>query len=151
MNLRLWVQADGGDDLDLFVALEKVDRAGYLVPLPYFGNHHDGPIALGWLRASHRELDEEKSTPYQPVHTHAREVKLQPGEIVPVDIEIWPTSILFESGEKLRVVVQGSDIYYYPSEMHTTGHLETVNKGEHVIYTGGKHDSYLLAPVIPPR
>jgi predicted acyl esterase len=151
MNLRLWVQADGGDDLDLFVALEKVDRAGYLVPLPYFGNHHDGPIALGWLRASHRELDKEKSTPYQPVHTHAREAKLQPGDIVPVDIEIWPTSILFESGEKLRVVVQGSDIYYYPSEMHTTGHLETVNKGEHVIYTGGKHDSYLLAPVIPPR
>jgi predicted acyl esterase len=151
MNLRLWVQADGGDDLDLFVALEKVDRSGYLVLLPYFGNHHDGPIALGWLRASHRELDEEKSTPYQPVHTHAREVKLQPGEIVPVDIEIWPTSILFESGEKLRVVVQGSDIYFYPSEMHTTGHLETVNKGEHVIHTGGKHDSYLLAPVIPPR
>jgi predicted acyl esterase len=151
MNLRLWVQADGGDDLDLFVALEKVDRAGYLVPLPYFGNHHDGPIALGWLRASHRELDKEKSTPYQPVHTHAREAKLQPGDIVPVDIEIWPTSILFESGEKLRVVVQGSDIYYYPSEMHTTGHLETVNKGEHVIHTGGKRDSYLLAPVIPPR
>jgi predicted acyl esterase len=151
MNLRLWVQADGGDDLDLFVALEKIDRSGHLVLLPYFGNHHDGPIALGWLRASHRELDEEKSTPYQPVHTHAREAKLQPGEIVPVDIEIWPTSILFESGEKLRVVVQGSDIYFYPSEMHTTGHLGTVNKGEHVIHTGGKHDSYLLAPVIPPR
>ena len=100
---------------------------------------------------SQRELDKEKSTPYQPVHTHAREVKLQPGDIVPVDIEIWPTSILFESGEKLRVVVPGSDIYYYPSEMHTTGHLETVSKGDHVIYTGGKRDSYLLAPVIPPR
>ena len=48
-------------------------------------------------------------------------------------------------------MVQGSDIYYYPTEGHTVGHLDTVNKGHHVIYTGGKYDSHLLAPVIPPR
>jgi predicted acyl esterase len=111
----LRVQAEGSDDLDLFVALEKVDQAGCLVPLAFFGNHDDGPVALGWLRASHRELDEERSTPYQPVHKQARELKLQPGEIVPVDIEIWPTSILFEKGERLRLSVQGSDIYWYPT------------------------------------
>ena len=89
-------------------------------------------MALGWLRASHRELDEEKSTPWQPVHKHARELKLAAGEIVPVDIEILPTSILFEKGERLRLVVQGSDIYWYPTEGHTNGHLDTVNKGDHV-------------------
>jgi len=149
MKLKLWVQADGSDDMDLFVAIEKVDRAGYLVPLAFFGNHDDGPVALGWLRVSHRELDEEKSTPYQPVHKHTREIKLKAGEIVPVEIEFWPTSILFERGEKLRIVVQGSDIYNYPEEIHTNGHTETVNKGEHVIYTGGKYDSHLLVPVIP--
>jgi hypothetical protein len=151
MKLRLWVETDGSDDLDLFVALEKIDTAGYLVALPYYGNHDDGPVALGWLRASHRELDEEKSTPYQPVHKHTRELKLKPGEIVPVDIEIWPTSILFQKGEKMRLLVQGSDIYYYPSERHTTGHLDLVNRGEHVIYSGGRYDSHLLAAVVPPR
>ncbi len=151
MNLRLWVQADGSDDLDLFVALEKIDRAGYLVPLAFFGNHDDGPVALGWLRASHRELDEEKSTPWQPIHKHARELKLAPGEIVPLDIEILPTSILFEKGERLRLVVQGSDIYWYPTEGHTNGHLHTVNKGDHVLHTGGRYESFLLVPVIPPR
>ena len=151
MNLRLWVQADASDDLDLFVALEKIDRAGYLVPFPFFGNHDDGPVALGWLRVSHRELDVERSRPYQPVHKHTRELKLSPGDIVPVDIEILPTSVLFEEGEKLRIVVQGSDIYYYPTEGHTNGHLETVNKGRHLIYTGGAYESYLLAPVVPPR
>jgi len=150
MKLKLWVKADGGDDMDLFVAIEKIDRAGYLVPFAFFGNHDDGPVALGWLRVSHRELDEEKSTPYQPVHKHQREIKLKPGEIVPVEIEIWPTSVLFERGEKLRIVVQGSDIYNYPEEMHTNAHTVTVNKGEHVIYTGGKYDAHLLVPVIPP-
>ena len=66
MKLKLWVQAEGGNDMDLFVALEKIDRSGYLVPFPFFGNHDDGPVALGWLRVSHRELDRQKSTPYQP-------------------------------------------------------------------------------------
>jgi hypothetical protein len=28
--------------------------------------------------------------------------------------------------------------------------LSTVNKGEHVIYTGGSYDSHLLIPLIPP-
>jgi uncharacterized protein len=108
-------------------------------------------MLLGWLRASHRELDEEKSTPWQPVLKHARELKIPPGEIVSVDIEILPTSVLFEKGERLRLIVQGSDIYFFPSEWHTDGHLDTVNKGNHIIHTGGKYESFLLAPVIPAR
>jgi hypothetical protein len=40
-------------------------------------------------------LDEEESTPWQPVVKHARELKIPPGEIVLVDIEISPTSVLF--------------------------------------------------------
>jgi uncharacterized protein len=149
MKLKLWVQADGGDDMDLFVAVEKVDHAGYLVPFPWFGNHDDGPVALGWLRASHRELDEARSTPYQPVQAHRRELKLHPGEVVPVEIEVWPSGTLFGRGEKLRVVVQGSDIYRHPEGGHTIQHRATVNRGKHVLYTGGRYDSHLLIPVIP--
>lgn len=148
MKLKLWVQADGSDDMDLFVAIEKINRSGKIVHFPFFGNHDDGAVALGWLRVSHRELDEMRSTPYQPFHKHLREIKLNPGEIVPVEIEIWPSSTLFEQGERLRVVVQGSDIYTYPGTRHTNQHTATVNKGEHVIYTGGKFDSHLLIPVI---
>jgi predicted acyl esterase len=150
MKLKLWVQAVGNDDMDLFVAIEKFDRTGDIVPFPFFSNHEDGPVAQGWLRVSHRELDEKRSTPYQPVHKHQREIKLKAGEIVPVDIEILPSGTLFERGEKLRVVVQGSDIYYYQLPQSLIfGHTSTVNKGKHVIYTGGKYDSHLLVPVIP--
>jgi len=150
MKLRLWVQADGSDDMDLFVAIEKIDRTGDLVPFQYFGNHGDGPVALGWLRVSHRELDAGKSTPYQPFHKHERELKLKPGETIPVEIEILPSGTLFEKGEKLRIVVQGSDIYSYPGQYHSQEHTNTVNRGEHIIYTGAEYDSHLLVPVIPP-
>jgi predicted acyl esterase len=149
MKLKLWVQADGSDDMDLFVAIEKIDRTGDIVPFQFFVNHEDGPVALGWLRVSHRELDEKRATPYQPVYKHQKEIKLKAGEIVPVEIEILPSGTLFEKGERLRLVVQGSDIYSYPGAWPTQEHTATVNKGEHVIYTGGDYDSHLLVPVIP--
>lgn len=149
MRLKLWVEARGSDDMDLFVALQKVDRTGEVVGFPFFSDHEDGPVALGWLRVSHRELDAERSTCYQPFHPHRREMKLQAGEAVPVEIEIWPSSTVFERGERMRLVVQGRDIYAYPDEMNTNGHLDSVNRGEHVFHVGGKYDSHLLVPVIP--
>jgi putative CocE/NonD family hydrolase len=149
MKLKLWVQAHGSDDMDLFVAIQKIDRCNEIVTFPFFSSHNDGPVALGWLRVSHREIDQEKSTSYQPYYKHRKEIKLKDTEIVPVEIEIWPSSTLFEGGEKLRIVVQGSDIYTYPDEMNTHGHMSTVNQGEHVIHSGGRYDSHLLVPVIP--
>jgi uncharacterized protein len=151
MKLKLWVQAEGSDDMDLFVALEKIDRSGNIVHFPFFGNHDDGPVALGWLRVSHRELDEEQSTPAQPVHKHQKKLKLKEGEIVPVEIEIWPSGTAFGAGEKLRLTVQGSDIYSYPEGGHSQKHSATINRGEHVIYTGGQYDSHLLVPIIPEQ
>ena len=103
-------------------------------------------MALGWLRAPHRELDAVRSTEYQPVLQHRRGLKLADGEIVPLEIEIWPSGTRFEPGETLRVVVQGSDIYSHPKPCVQDLHEDTVNKGEHVIHGGGRDDSHPLVP-----
>ena len=147
MKLRLWVEARGSNDADLFVAVEKLDRLGNRVTFTFMSEFDNGPVALGWLRVSHRELDAVRSTPDQPWHLHRRELLLAPGEIVPVDIEILPSSTLFEAGEKLQVVVQGRDIYVLPVR-HTQMHEDTRNAGEHVLHTGDRYDSHLLVPVI---
>ena len=149
MKLRLWVEAIGADDMDLFIAVQKFDRGGRYVPFAAFSAFEDGPVALGWLRASHRELDEKRSTPQQPWLRHKRLLKLKRGVPVPVEIEIWPSSTRFAKGEKLRVVVQGSDIYKYARWMVLAGHRKTINAEVHVIRTGGKYDSHLLIPLIP--
>ncbi len=148
-KLRLWVSADGSDDMDLFVAMQKLDTSGQVVNFPFFSMHDDGQVALGWQRVSHRELDEELSTPQQPVHTHRREERLSPGEIVPVEIELWPSSTAFGAGEQLRVLVKGTDIQYYELPKLAAAHPETRNAGHHTIHTGGRCDSHLLVPVIP--
>ena len=147
MKLRLWVEAEGSDDMDLFVTVQKLDGSGKYIPYVLMGEPHPG--FPGKLRVSHRELDKEESTGYQPIHTHLSEQLLKPGEIVPVDIEIWPLSVLWHAGQQLRVVVSGR--YLREPGWYEPFAWDLRNKGSHIIHTGGKYDSHLLVPVIPPR
>jgi predicted acyl esterase len=151
MKLHLNVEAVGADDMDLFVAIQKVGVDGNLVGFVFYALLENGPVALGWLRVSHRELDARRSTAEQPVHTHEREQLLKPGERVPVEIEIWPSATLFRAGERLRVMIQGHDVYQegLPNAPFAR-HEKTRNRGTHVIHTGGVTPSHLLVPVIPP-
>ncbi|WP_425418126.1 CocE/NonD family hydrolase [Oricola indica] len=150
MALRLWVSVDAGDDMDIFVAIQKLDADGNVVPFAYYAQFEDGPVALGWLRVSHRELDPDESEPHMPVLAHRREQKLTVGEIVPVDIEIWPSGTHFDAGEGLRLVVQGADIYDYPKPSVHARHEETLNAGRQNIHMGKSRPSRLLIPVINP-
>lgn len=152
-KLRLWVETPDAEDMDIFVALQKLDRDGTVVPFTFYATSDEGPIALGWLRASHRAIDEARSTPWQPVHPHDREVPLERGVAVALEIEIWPSSTLFRAGEGLRLIVQGEDIY---TEIPQPGptlmrHQETRNRGRHILRTGGRHDAHLLLPHVPER
>ena len=71
------------------------------------------PIGQGWLRASHRALDKTLSKPYRPYHTHTKSQPLKPGEVVTLDIEIWPTSIVVPAGHRIALTIRGRD-YVYP-------------------------------------
>jgi predicted acyl esterase len=149
MKLRLWVEAVGSDDMDLFVAVEKLDAAGERVPFVFYAMNEDGPVALGWLRVSHRALDITRSRPEQPFHLHMDEDLLRPGECLPVDIEIWPSSTRFLVGQSLRLIVQGRDIPQQGvANAPFARHDSTRNRGIHILRTGGRHDAHLLIPVI---
>jgi len=144
MKLKLWVSTSEGDDMDLMVGVQKFDAQNRQVH--FWGTEKDpnGIVAKGWLRVSHRTLDEKRSTPYQPVLTHDRECKLTANEIVSVEIEILPSSTLFAAGERLRLVVSGTDPFSTPFHRHE----QLCNRGLHTIHTGGGFDSHLLLPVI---
>ena len=146
MKLRLWVEADGNDDMDLFVNIQKLDTKGEWLPITVLGEKHPG--AWGKMRVSHRALDEELSTKFQPVQSHKKEEKLAPGEIVPVDIEIVPHSRFWHAGQSLRIQVAGR---YIREGWFEPLMWETLNKGDHIIHSGGQYDSYLQIPVIPPK
>lgn len=150
MKLQLTVSAEDSDDMDLFVGIEKYS-AGERVPFTHWAVFEDGPLALGWLRVSRRELDPVRSTEYQPVLSNTSERKLAPGERVQVDIEVLPSGTRFAAGDVLRLRIKGRDIYTYPKPQLYMRHEDTVNRGRHVLHTGPGASAYLLIPVVELR
>jgi uncharacterized protein len=141
-----WVSSST-EDMDLFLTLRNFDADGNEV-LETGQQGTPVPVAKGWLRVSHRELDPELSLPYRPYHKHQRRLFLKPGEIVKVDVEIWPTSMVFRKGHRIRLDIQPRDGVGSQSYMH---YHADYNTGTNTIYAGGERESYLLLPVIPAR
>lgn len=141
-----WVSSST-EDMDLFLTLRNFDADGNEV-LETGQQGTPVPVAKGWLRVSHRELDPELSLPYRPYHKHQRRLFLKPGEIVKVEVEIWPTSMVFRKGHRIRLDIQPRDGVGSQSYMH---YHADYNTGTNTIYAGGERESYLLLPVIPAR
>ena len=105
----------------------------------------------GYMRASHRAPDEKLATDFQPVQSHRKLEKLHAGEIVPLDVEMYPTSRMWHKGETLRVEIAGrfvkSDWFEDPKV-----NIESDNgDGIHVFHTGGEYESFLQIPAVPPK
>jgi uncharacterized protein len=140
----LWVSSES-EDMDLFLTLRNIDPDGNEV-LETGQQGAPVPVAKGWLRVSHRELDRDLSLEYRPYHRHQRRLFLAPGEIVEVQVEIWPTSMVFRKGHRIRLDVQPRDGVGSASYMH---YHADYNTGRNTLYAGGERPSYLLLPVIP--
>ena len=141
-----WVSSES-EDMDLFLTLRNFDADGNEI-LETGQQGAPVPVAKGWLRASHRELDPALTLPYRPYHKHQRRQYLTPGEIVQVQVEIWPTSMVFKKGHHIRLDVQPRDGAGSAGYMH---YHADYNTGTNTIYAGGERESYLLLPVIPPK
>ncbi|MVA57344.1 CocE/NonD family hydrolase [Agrobacterium vitis] len=146
-NLKLWVEADGHDDMDLFAFVRKRDTNGVVRECNVVtGRTHVGPN--GRLRVSLRATDPQRSTELEPFLPFDSPSKLKPGEIVPVEIGFWPYGIRWQPGETLELVITGTDLLIRP-EFPQLPPIPTLNKGRHIIHFGGEYGSTLLVPYIP--
>ncbi|CAD6580509.1 MAG: hypothetical protein TREMPRED_002761 [Tremellales sp. Tagirdzhanova-0007] len=156
---RLFVEARGSDDMDLFFLVQKLDAYGS--PLQQFTVPNHGAImhditengssilrykgSYGRLRVSLRKLDEKLSTDIVPEHTFDQEEKLAPGEIAEIEIDLSPVGLVFYPGESIRFIVSSNNIL--GAMMPFTPDVVPANRGQHVIHTGGSNASYLQLPV----
>jgi uncharacterized protein len=111
------------------------------------------------LRANVFRPKESGKYPVRPHHTHDEVQKLAPGEVYPVDIEIWPTSLKLPKGYRLALTLQGQD-FDRPGEPRDQGagwfthddprdRPPAIFSGTHTIHTGGSAENFLLLPVVP--
>lgn len=157
---HLWVEAQGYDDMDLFVLVQKLDAYG--TPLQQFtvpnqsAMIHDvterGASILrykgsdGRLRVSMRHLDETLSTDDVPAHSFDRVEKLTPGQIADIEIDLLPIGLAFHPGEQIRFVISSRPLL--GPMMPGTREYTPANRGQHIIHTGGERASYLQLPVL---
>jgi predicted acyl esterase len=165
---RLYVSSSTRD-ADLFLSLRAFGPNGREA-LFTGASDPNVPLCFGWLRASHRKLDPARSLPYRPWHPHDEAQALTPGEVVALDIELWPTSIVLPPGWRLALTVAGQDYDHgLPGPMPKTYggivmrgcslHIHDdpqdrpaeVFDGTTTVHTGGKYASHLLLPVIPAQ
>ncbi|MFT6764288.1 MAG: putative acyl esterase [Candidatus Aldehydirespiratoraceae bacterium] len=140
-SVDLWVNSNLGDT-DLEVTLTELRPDGTEVM-----------VQSGWLRASHRQLDEDASTPLRPVHTHLEtdaEPLAMPGDdrgdpqYDLARVEIFPFAHVFRAGSQIRIMVDA------PGGNRAVWEFESIVNGEQVtIGAGGTFASAVVLPVVP--
>ncbi|MGN5632110.1 CocE/NonD family hydrolase [Streptomyces sp. AC154] len=158
---HLWVEAEGADDMDLFLLVQKLDAFG--TPLQQFTVLNQGAMIHdvtergasilrykgtdGRLRVSMRRLDEKLSTDDVPAHSFDKVEKLSPGEVVDVEIDLLPVGLTFHPGEQLRLVISSRSLL--GTMMPGIREYTTTFGGRHIVHTGGDRASYVRLPVKP--
>ena len=110
-KLKLWVEGRRRRTTWICSSpCRRLTRPGELVNFYYITRFHlrDTSRMAGCASrtGSSMRRGARRISPSIPISAKQR---LQPGEIVPVEIEIWPSSTLFRAGETMRVVVMGTD------------------------------------------
>jgi uncharacterized protein len=157
-------------DADIFLVVKVIAPDGEEVVF-HGALDPNTPVAQGWLRASHRKLDQALSTSYRPYHTHDELQPLTPGQQVELDVEIWPTCIVVPRGHRIELNVRGKDYVYKGSR--STARLSNMKNeftgcgpflhndpddrpveiygGTTTLITSPTQENYVLLPVIPAK
>ena len=127
-------------DTDFFVKLWDQ------VPSGAGQSRRDVLLARGWLRASHRDLDESRSTIGRPFHPHRDPRPIEPGKVYRFDIEVWPIAHVFMTGHRIRLHLTNGDSSVTDGNY---SHFYGIKFGSDTILHDADHPSHVLLPIIP--
>ncbi|WP_213571450.1 CocE/NonD family hydrolase [Rhodococcus sp. USK13] len=157
----MWLQlrlASTTEDADIFATLQAFDTEGMEISFESNGDPNSSmaraPLSQGWLRASHRRIDQTRSGFLRPFHDHEEHQALNPGESVDLAIEIWPASIELPPGSELRLTVGGNDFVRSELGIGNMGHDHPTDRpspkfdGTYTLSTGPVAKSFLAVPTL---
>jgi putative CocE/NonD family hydrolase len=126
VNARLFVSTTASDGM-LSVAVEDVAPDGSV-----------DRLTGGWQVLSHRALDGSRAVRrdgevLQPFHpfTRAAQLPVEPGTLMGVDVEVFPTGAVLRKGHRLRITVQAFDTPHLtatvPQTLDSAGGVITIH------------------------
>jgi len=142
----------------LYASIDQEDTNFYATLLDVGDDGSVSEPTKGFLKASHRKLDENLSKPYRPYHPHLLSEPVVPGEVYEYAIELPPTSNVFKKGHRIKLDISSMD---HPSmgrlpnaplgAAHHPWHIGSSKTTLHKIYRNTKYQSHLLLPIIPSK
>ena len=114
----------------------------------------EAPLGRGYLKASHRALDAQKSKPGEPYHPHTKESveAIKPGEINEYAVDLGVITNVFTPGHRIKLTIESMESPRDPEmQIHYHPHLNSSKTTLHKIYRDREHQSHLLLPVIGKR
>jgi predicted acyl esterase len=135
MALNLYASCRG-TDINFFVGLWDANPEG-----------RETCLSRGWLKASHRQLDEKKSKPWHPVYTHTNPKPLVPGQVYQFAIDLLPAANLFKAGHRIVLKISGADDEPESLSEVKMYHLCSQTPNTITIYHNAEYPSHLLLPI----
>jgi uncharacterized protein len=103
-------------------------------------------VSRGWLRASHRALDEARSSATRRAHPHLDPEPLVPGVTYRLDIELTGCAHVFAAGHRIRFEVSATDSSL--NEGPFALHYSWQRVGTDTIHHSLDHPSRVILPVL---
>ena len=159
MPLRTSLEATGPMALYFYASIDQEDTNWMVSLRDVAPDDSETELSKGFLKASHRALDQKRTKPWEPFHTHTKPEPVTPGQIYEYAIAMAPTSNIFPANHRIKLDIFSMDhsmardwkaapptigMSHYP--WHVCSRKTTV----HRIYHDGGFPSHLLLPIIPP-
>lgn len=102
----------GPSSVDLWMSSTSTDFDVQVTIVEVRPDGQEQYIQRGWLRASHRALDESKSTSIQPHHPHTSEslLPMKTGVAELLRVEMMPFSHVFREGSSIRIYIENPSL-----------------------------------------
>src|SRR3954447_25480879 len=135
-SVDFWLSSSRATDTDVQATISEVRPDG-----------QEMYVGRGWLRMSHRRLDESQSTALRPVHTDLAPdaLPLDQGQATFARLQLWPFNHVIRKGSRLRIT------FDTPATVQagSSGFIPLTTPTENSVLHDRLHVSSVVLPLIP--
>ena len=148
------VEIVGPSSLTLYAAIDAEDTNWMASLLDVAPSGQEVELTRGFLKASHREVDEATSEPWRPFHPHLRADPVEPDRVYEYRIELSPLASVFAPGHRIKLSISCMDHAHWPPpdpELgigHQPWHVCRKATVTHTIFHDRERPSRLLLPYV---
>jgi predicted acyl esterase len=104
-------------------------------------------LTHGYLKASHHELDADRSKPWVAFYTHTNPKPLVAGQVYSFAINLNPSANLFKAGHRIVLKISSADDVPEDLTQVKMNHLCSQTPNTITVYHDARYPSHLLLPI----